>query len=96
MLSRSCYVRDMRAVQVVGRVDNTTPLSSPAAHTSEVGAGKVGTGSIVGTFVDLVARNLQGEDVSVLLFTPQRYKSKDTWLTIFQVDVLRSPLRAVS
>lgn len=60
------YVWNTGALQVTGITDNITPHFRPAAHTSDVKAGKIVDENIVEVFVVSVQEDLHGKKVSVI------------------------------
>lgn len=80
-------------MRVAGNADNITTGSSPAAHSSDVEAGKER-----GEDIDQVPadEDLHSREALVLPFNPQKYERKKIWLTVSQVDDVTDTLRAVS
>lgn len=72
----------MGGAGVVGSAVNTTPRSSSATYTSDVGACEVRDEDIIETSVDPVREDLHGKKVSTPAFDPQNYSREKTWLTI--------------
>lgn len=93
MLTRGFCAYYTRVVRVLASVDNTTPRSSPAAHTFDVAASEAGEEDIVEDSVD---KDLHGKQISVLAFHPQKYERRTNRLTISHGDELTNPLRVVS
>lgn len=65
--------RDTRAVQVLGRADSTAPRSGPAAHISDVLAGKVKDEDTVEVSVDYDDEDLHGRRVPVMSSNSRTY-----------------------
>lgn len=63
-------------MRVHGIPDNTTPRSSPSAHTFDVKAGIIENENTVGPIVDSVDDNLYCKEVSKLPSDPQKYSRK--------------------
>lgn len=83
-------------MQFDGSADNTTSRSSPTAHTFDSGADEIEDKNIRKVPVDPVDDDLHGKEVLLTFFDSQDYSRNETWLTISQVNVLKTPLRAVS
>lgn len=72
-----CYtsgfdVCDSRAMQVVGNADNNTLRSSPTAHSSDARASELSKEDLTEVLVDPMDEDLQGEEVLVFIFDPQK------------------------
>lgn len=83
-------------MRILGSAVNITARSSSVSHISDVGAGKKVYKNIAEVPASPVDQDLHGKEVSSVPFDPRMYSSDEIWLTIFQVDELTSPLRAVS
>lgn len=82
-------------MMVLASADNMTPRFSPPTYTSDVGADEMTDGDIVEISVDPVGEDLHGKRVSVTSFDPRKYNCTETWPTIFRVNEVKNPRRAV-
>lgn len=96
MCTSDLQVWDTPAVRVVGSPDSNMVRSSPAAQTSDIGAGKVVNDTIEEAPAKFVENDSHVNEVSMIPFDTRKDNRKAVQFTMSQVDEATNPLRIVS